>query len=353
MKFKPIKQKKAFFFTITVLFLIALLLLISFSYRKEYTKESIKTRLLTTNSFLEFVEKDAERAIYISGYRTCLALLDYVLTNGYVPEFQTTEKEFDTIFNQAFLEGKFQMDREGEYYGETILSGTTIESWMQRVENNASEFGLVLQFSRPETDEKVIWVDQSDPWNIDVTLFLRYNITDENLDAIWDRSINVSGKIPIAGLEDPIYVRQFGRDLANVIHKNTSSRDDLVYDNNCSVTHLVNHIEEMGQTGSKYIESRTAQNYLSRLRGFISDSYRGTNTTTGMESIFHAKKLQDLGKPLVNGRSYVDHTYVEGTCSNRVEIINTQTELGWPVYMCQIEAETVYGIPSDCYNIVG
>ncbi|MEM2785023.1 MAG: hypothetical protein QXE93_02640, partial [Candidatus Pacearchaeota archaeon] len=79
-------NKKAFFFTLTILFLITLLLLISFSYRKEYTRESIKTRLLVGNSLVEAIEKDAERAIYISGRRTIIALLDYVVTRGYIDE---------------------------------------------------------------------------------------------------------------------------------------------------------------------------------------------------------------------------------------------------------------------------
>ncbi|MEM1536027.1 MAG: hypothetical protein QXQ82_02485 [Candidatus Pacearchaeota archaeon] len=320
-------NKKAFFFTLTILFLITLLLLISFSYRKEYTRESIKTRLLVGNSLVEAIEKDAERAIYISGRRTIIALLDYVVTRGYIDE----SKNFDDIFKEAFLNGT--LNTTLQYAGaDAVLENTTFEDWKNATIARVQNFKFDITFyGEPE-----ISINQSTPWAIDMNLNISYKLEDKEIRAVWIRNLTLVGKIPILGLEDPLYVREFGKNVANVIHKTNVS---VFVTGDCDISNLSYHLDPgLNQTGSLYINNSQAPNFLSRLKGNAS-----AKDFAGIESIIHREKLENLDIEISNTTSLVDHSYFENATNNLTGVVG----IPWLLMTCQ-EASEIYRIPADC-----
>ncbi|UCD21070.1 MAG: hypothetical protein JSW08_00795 [archaeon] len=336
---KFMKNKKAFFFTLTVLFLITLLLLVSFSYRREYTKESIRTRVLTTNSFVESVEKDAERAIYISGYRTVLGLLDYISSaEDYIP----LSVDYDVVFKDAFINGELII--EG-YDGSRFLEGMTLADWQGSIIDRASKQGINLEFRDLDIDDIGVSIGQSTPWAIDMNVTLHYVIEDDELNAVWDRYAVVEGKIPLYNLEDPFYTREFGRDVVSLIKRTPYTSFVNNSTGTCNGTNLSMHLErtwadgaqEPDYTSSFYAYSPNAPNYLSRLKG----QFDAQDTESGIESIIHGVKV---GRTLMPGKSLVDHSYFSSEDSE-VKIVDATNKVPSWLEMTFVEANETYHIP--------
>ncbi|MEM4703379.1 MAG: hypothetical protein QXP53_02760 [Candidatus Pacearchaeota archaeon] len=325
-------NKKAFFFTLTILFLITLLLVVSFSYRREYTKESVKTRLLTGNALVETIEKDAERAIHISGKRVLAALNDYVTTKGAVPE----TANFDDIFAEALINGTLNVEPLNYAGSDSLLENSTLSDWKNKTINLSQEFGFNLTFYDIAPS---IHVSQSTPWAIDLDLTIGYVLKDEQIKVTWSRSVTLKGKIPIFGLEDPLYIQEFGRNVANQIHKTNESwildgTFVTIDGTNCNAINLTQHILASGnQTGSFYINS-SGPNYLNRLKGHADAQDVGT----GIESIINIPKIN---APL-SGVSVIDHSYINKTTAT-ISIVGAPS---WLV-MTDEEADN-YKIPGVC-----
>ena len=92
-------NKRGMFFTIAIIFALTILVLLAFQYRTILTKPSLKVRISTMNDFVASAERDIERATYISGFRTILAMEQYLL-NGNTIEAAEVEASFkEALFN--------------------------------------------------------------------------------------------------------------------------------------------------------------------------------------------------------------------------------------------------------------
>lgn len=317
----------------TILFLIALLLLISFSYRKDYTIDSTKTKLISVDRFADTIEKDAKRAIYISGQRTLVAILDYSTTKGKIPD----DVSFDKIFADAFINGSLNYSLN--YDPKTsMLNDSTLGIWANNTVLRANMSKLNLTFINLENTE--VSINQSDPWAIDMNVSLAFILRDNSMNAEWHRNVTVEGKIPIFGLEDPLYPRNLAKDKKNIVHK---SNYYPFVDENCSGENLTEHFNTpLDQVGSYYIQSDDAPNYLSRLRGKID----AMNVGTGIESLINIQRLGQGVEPY----SLVDHSYFSHIPSDPSELvaIDAPPAPTW-IVMTLDEANNVYHIPSNCY----
>ena len=325
---KFLRSKKAFFFTLTVIFLITLLLLISYSYRRDYSKDSIKTRLLAGNNFIDSVENDAKRAIYISGQRTVLAILDRVTTKGYIED----SVNFSDVFADAFINGSLEYSLN---YSEAskLLENATLADWESETVIRSSLAGFNLTFSNFGNADVV--VGQSTPWAIDMNVTFDYILRDVQINATWNRHVVILGKISILGLEDPLYSRQLGKDITNTIHRTPYTG---FVTGSCDATNLTGHIDVQGvanQTGSYYFASVNSSNYLNKLRGNYS-----AHDAAGIESIINAANLDQQ----IANSSLVDHSYFEGIATDLVGVSGTYSWLK----MTRCEANQTYQIPGNC-----
>ena len=74
-------NKKSMFFTITAIALISLIvfsLTIYTSYKLRDKVMVTETRIYSMNSFIDDVEKDIERGLYISGFRALMSMEQYI-----------------------------------------------------------------------------------------------------------------------------------------------------------------------------------------------------------------------------------------------------------------------------------
>ncbi|MCS7134695.1 MAG: hypothetical protein NZ889_02455 [Candidatus Pacearchaeota archaeon] len=315
-------KNKGFFFTLTVLFFITLLLLLFFYHRREYTKESVRIRLIVGNAFVETIEKNAERAAHLIGKRVLVALNDYVATRGRIP----AEKNFNEIFREAFINGTLNQTL-GYAEAERLLKNYTLEDWKKETTFLAEKSDFELIFYDVFSD---IIVSQTTPWAIDINFTLGYVLRDEETRTMWNRSVDIIAKVPIFGLEDPLYIQEFGRDATNIIHK-SPFEIFVEFDGKCNATNLILHMGT-NYTGSFYVNT-TGPNYLNRLKG----NFSARDVKTGIESIINPYKI----RLLLQNISLIDHSYVKKRGAN-VSIKGAE----W-IIMTSEEAKT-YKIPFEC-----
>jgi hypothetical protein len=345
------KTKKGFYFTIIILFCIILLMMLSFEYRKDMSSDALKTRILTANNFVKSIERDASRAIYISSYRTMVAVIDYVtVTHNYINI--TGQANADALLNHIFAESIFNgtLNQTLNFQAvQGLLANATLKDWQAHTINLSNAIGLEINFSEINPDELVVY--QTDPWFIDVSIPVQYNISDPISGVSWTRNTNITTSIPIVNtFEDPYYVLQFGSGCGNKILKNENwplVRSDCNTDN---LTIFLN----TGSSGSRYIHSTRSPSYLNRLKGNFAGFREGTTSdSNGIESLIDATKVPScIGQQFDNSSTIVDFRYGLQpdtlvsvlSVSNRIKLCNEKDDV------CKQEAEntSIYGIPSAC-----
>lgn len=307
------KTKKGFYFTLIVLFCIILLLLISFQTRREYYSEGIRTRILTTNNFIKSMELDASRAVYISSYRTLVALTDYVASSrSYIRGINSHGNNItiDSVFADALFNGSltYSMDFPGS---EGILANASLKDWQEKSVNLAKATNLDLSFE--DINSSQLLVTQTDPWSIVISIPVNYNLSDPVSGVKWMRNTRINTSVPILNnFEDPLYVIEFGPACGNKILKNPyQALVNYTGSLPCNATNLTQFFNIDGK-GSMYVASTTSPSYLNRLRGNLTclrtGDRSGCHDPYGIESLINPSKWGDCG--LVNGSStIVDFRY--------------------------------------------
>ena len=278
------KTKKGFYFTLIVLFCIILLLLISFQVKREYTSEGIKTRILTANNFIRSMERDASRAVYISGYRTMAAVTSYVAsTKNYINENYVGHPiTISEVFADALFNGS--LDYTLDYpEAQGLLENNTLKDWQDRSSVLAAASNLDLSFE--EITPNNLIVTQTDPWNLIISIPVQYNITDPISGVSWKRDTQINASLPLTNtFEDPVYVIELGTGCGTKIYSGENLKP--VLGPTCDPTNL-SSLLDTSQTGSRYIVSEYYPSYLDRLTGNLSCYRQGTckNDKIGVASL--------------------------------------------------------------------
>jgi len=273
-------NKKSMFFTITAIALIALVvfsLTIYTSYKLRDKVMVTETRVYSMNSFIDDVEKDIERGLYISGFRALMSMEQYIANNG------TFLYDVNSCFKEAFLNGSInnsQMD---------IMNESTFINWTNRIKEQAIKLDITVDFIIND-----IIIYQDNPWATKVDINLTLNVEDIKKTASWERPLYITTNISIQDLEDPLYGINSNGKVTNIITKTNIT--DFVASNN-DTTNLQIHLNN-----SYYIESDTAPSFLMRLTGNLSSS------PYGIESLVDLGKFQAQGTP-TKDRSVVDYIY--------------------------------------------
>jgi len=273
-------SKKSMFFTITAIALISLIIFsftIYTSYKLRDKMMVTETRIYSMNSFIDDVEKDIERGLYISGFRSLMSMEQYITDNGIFLY------NVNSCFKEAFLNGTINNSQM------SLMNESTFINWTQRIKEQAIKLDIIVEF-----DVHDVTIYQKNPWAANIGINVTLNVEDVKKTASWKRPLYITTNISIQEFEDPLYViNSYGRVTNTIIKTNII---DFIGPNN-ETTNLKIHVNN-----SYYIESNTAPSFLMRLEGNLS------NSVYGIESLVNLEEFQAQEVP-IKSRSVVDYIY--------------------------------------------
>ncbi|MFH1331788.1 MAG: hypothetical protein ABIH63_00705 [archaeon] len=289
-----IGKKGVFYTLLAIVFILVLIFFVKIKTESKLTDkiDLTRTRIDTMNNFVDAVEEDVERALYISGFRSMLAFNQYLLkSNGtYLNSTQ-----------EAFQEAIFNGTVNGEE--DALISGSTFYDWVTNVREKGNNLNIELQMNEPE-----LAVYQTDPWHIKLDLNVTVVAQDVKGMASWYRRSNIISTISIEGFEDPLYIVQtYGR-YTNIVNR-TIYEGNYTYEVTpgvWNVNNLKDHVTKM-----YYTENSDAPDFLMRFEGKLTDS------PNGIESMINLEKLNSQGIPVYQ-YSVVDHEYWSETSGRTV-----------------------------------
>jgi hypothetical protein len=280
-------RKKGVLFTIVVIIFVAVIIILAQSrFRTTITdkQQRYESRIITMNDFLLSFHQDAERAIYISAFRTFIALEDYVSKKA------VFLNNTDYYFQQIFYNGTIEDDNTTF----EIMNASTFYDYQRKVNEIAGDVNLGFD---SEVDQ--ISLSMRDPWTATVQVTIRVNLTDRAGVASFFQNTTISADIPIIDLRDPLYSARTQGKLPTQVKKT-------------NITLFVNDTGNINDTSllqyhlnhSLYINSSRAPNFLMRFENNLSPD------VNGIESLVNLQVLADQGYIISdNNRSVVDYIY--------------------------------------------
>ncbi len=278
MKIKKL-NKKGQLFTLIAIALIGFLFV---SYEViNYTEKrrSVETRVSTMEVFLDSIEDNLERQLYISGFRLIFLAESEITSNGNYIE------DVDQFFAEGFFNGSIN-EEENE-----ILFGATFADINETINDNAAKINVEI------TMEDVIFVvDQADPWNVRVRLISNFTMKDKSGLAMWDKEQEIIAYVPVEGFVDPVYYLNTNGKISQTINRTSY---EGIYTNGNDVSNLLDHVNN-----NYYAANDHAPNFLQRLGGDLSTDLTGN----GIESFVNSVKLSNEGIG-VSDKTKIDYIY--------------------------------------------
>lgn len=289
-------NKRGIFFTFVAIGLVSLLVysfVIHTGYIYRDSMFVIETRVSTIGNFIKDVEVDINRGLYISSFRSLLAIQDYIIENdSFISDVNSVFEEAlinETIFNQS----------------NSLIENASFSYWVMKIQGEASKIDIILDMEATN-----ITINQTDPWSVNVEMDIIINVTDRKKTASWMKSKHIMTSIDIEGFEDPIYsLNTFGKVTNRIEQANQTNFNDIDV--------LKGHIEN-----SYYITSNKSPSFLMRLEGNLS------NSSMGIESIVNLDKLKIQGLSLKTA-SVVDYIYFSNLSISSCSINETFNQTGY------------------------
>ena len=282
---KLLRNKKGLFYIVVSSMLILVMIVIFLAY-KEYgyadRQKVLETRVRTINDFIKDIDSDSERAIFISGFRSLIAIEDYVAKSGkYFANSTETEEYFRIAFFNGTVDGT-EVD---------VLINSSYSEYLERLKVIAGRIGLDIDINVTN-----IALSHESPWTVTVVVTARVNLTDQRGVAFWDFTRDYSTTVSIVNIRDPVYsVSAYGR-VPNTIR--ISNITDFVDDATNDTTELMRHINY-----SYYTTNTLAPSFLMRLQGNFSPDPDGY----GIESMVYIPNLLDQGVEYSASKSIIDY----------------------------------------------
>ncbi|MFP4424262.1 MAG: hypothetical protein ACLFP2_03430 [Candidatus Woesearchaeota archaeon] len=291
------RLKKGFFFTILAIVFIDVFLLSyqsDISYEEFNSFSSISSRINMMEDFIESLEQDAERALYISGYRAFITMNNYVIS----------EADPITSLNSTYKEVIINGTLYGNNTHTLLMDNQTLEDWVSRVGNLADELDLKVNMTFYN-----VTVYQTSPWNIKTSMMINYTLNDTKKAASWNRNGRITAVIKIDDWIDPYYAMHTGGVMRQIIKTNIT---DL---NHSSVTWMM---------GNKtYMNSTLAPSFLDRIQNKTSPDKNGIFTIINLDS-------QEIKSNNTDDISMIDHYWFrEATSVPTADIVNVTNRFSW------------------------
>jgi len=277
-----VKRKKGVFYTVTALLLMGVFLFSFMSiikYRYSTKAFAIETRVNTINDFIIDVERDIQRAAYITSYRAVLSMTSIAVSN------QEYIDDVDTRFQALFFNGTYQGNVTN------FMQDNSFNDWEQKIKQKAADLDINIEFK-----DKKVSVGQDDPWNVKSALNFTLLIGDVKGTANFTKKYSIEAKVPIEFFEDPTYrLNTNGLVIKPVLIQNNTN-----FVNGTDTTQLVRHDNE-----TRYVAFKGAPSYLKRLEGDL------TADTNGIESLVNLEEFVIKGAldKITKKKSIVDYVY--------------------------------------------
>jgi len=245
----------------------------------------IELRVDSMNNFIHDLERDTERGLYISSYRSFMALEEYIILNGV----------FLNNLNNSFYEVLINGSING--YNSSIMLDSRFPDWIGNIQLEAQNFNINVNITINN-----ISVYQIDPWRVNVDSNLTFLVNDSTGLVYWIMNKSIGTSFSILEFEDPLYiVYSLGR-TTNTINI-TPFDDNFTYKigETWYVDNLMEHINN-----SYYLANTDAPSFLMRFEG------NRNSSAHGIESLVDLKKLEDVGfksHELNTDSSIVDYYY--------------------------------------------
>jgi len=276
-------NKRGVFFTILVIAILSLFLVSYSAISLVKNRESINKRIDSMNNFVQLVEEDMPRKLYISSFRVIFLLLNRVIKNG------TYIDDVNFRFNETFFNGSVY----GELQPVNMTEGVIYSEILEDLNEKASKVNINVTMINPKME-----ISQEDPWNVRVFFSANLLIEDRSNLATWNRYFSQIVYVPIENFEDPIYIVETNSSVSNSINKTIY---DSFYDPG-DTSNLSGHI-----TNGYYIASTSGPSFLDRFEGNLS-----ARSPYGIESLVNLNELESQGIPTFQ-KSIVDYIYFNET----------------------------------------
>jgi hypothetical protein len=318
------KLNKGFLFSlfvITALALIVIIFKVQNEFKEEDRAEVFKIRVEKTNMFVEDIERDIERSLYVTSFRAFLGMEEYMYSNT----------EFIDNINLRIPELILNGTINGIKMNST--NSSTFLDWLQKIQILGQRFLINVSFNNI-----TINISQSDPWTVQIDFFSNISIADYDSVITWNFSIEKSTKIDIreAHFADPVYyVKGLNNymsnkgvppdnQLLNNIEQNLNTefwRNDSFYIN-------VTVLREF-TINQLYNQSATGPSYLMRLQGITNctQPYTLECRKNGIESFVNVLNT-GMGNKIFyfsyigDKTCAVDYQFFAEGCSEMHEIAN-------------------------------
>src|SRR3989344_2660769 len=186
-------NKRGIFF-ISIAIVIVTLLLTSYTlYSKVQERKVIQKRIETMNSFINSIEQDLERKLFIAGFRSLFTFENKIIETGaYIGNVNAS-------FQEMFFNGTFNNQSQ------SIMIGATFGELLKNMQDIGNKISITINITNPRAN-----LDQSDPWNVRVTVSGDLTIRDNSNLSAWNAALTVIEKVPISYFDDPIYIINTG-----------------------------------------------------------------------------------------------------------------------------------------------
>ena len=291
-----INSRKGFFYTTTALIFIIVIITVFYTfevYKYNYIDDSIEKRVTTMDDFIDSISADAERAAYISAFRTLIVLDEYVSETGLF--LDNTEE----TFKEAFYNGTI---------GDTtplLLENSSFSLYVDKVNQKSNDFDIFMNLTVTQID-----LSHSTPWTIRVDIHSNVIIVDLKGLASWNFNETFTTEIPIDNLNNPLYtVNTLGKVKSFIVRTNIT----VFVDDSNDTTNLMDHI-----IASYYKPSNKSPSYLMRFENNLSSNEFGIENLVDLELM-----AQQDGVDVFYNMSIVDYIYFgQQTEDDKCDILN-------------------------------
>lgn len=251
------------------------------------------------NHFLRDFYHDADRAAYISGYRTFIAMEEFLTDPGHGDISGVTQKGFfinpSKVFIEAFMNGTIAGMPVG------IMENASFKNYQARVNNITEKIDIIFNATVTHAS-----MEHQNSWSVDVTLHFSVRLRDKRGLASWNTTKTLVTTIPIVDLKDPLYTVNTGLPVT----VRTYPYDEFINDTG-DQNHTYWLKEFLDET--YFISSNRSPSFVMRFSNNLSPS------EFGIESMVNILDLKQKGLSIVENASIVDFLYFnesDGTAHN-------------------------------------
>lgn len=301
-------DKRGIFFTLIAISLLTIIVYSFAIFTYSLTDRSlvIQTRIETMDSFMNDVESDLERGLYISTFRSVLGMEQYVIDNGTF--IADAEDQFQEVFFNGTINNNYMI----------ITQDNLFDDWIFKIWEKGHAIGIDVNIT---VDSVSLYQDE--PWYVEATLDANIIIKDSKGTSSWTKSSTYNTRIPITGLEDVLYTYNLEMKASNIIQQSPYEGNYVI---NGDITNLQNHLDgsDTFLVGSYYTASTNGPGFLDRLEGRTTIFRAGT----GIESFLNKQKLIDIlgateaSQYYLEGRSSIDHVQFANSNPTNYSITN-------------------------------